>query len=125
MLADLQTAVALPAEAPEVLTAILGNQTHRGRWRVPARLAARSVLGDCHIELQDAVLTAPVTTIQARTTLGSVTIFVPEGVEVRLSERRPWIALLRGEQRFASRRSGHRGSGPGGAGQRHRQAGIL
>jgi len=85
VLADLQTSAALPAEATDELTAILANQTRRGRWRVPARMRARSVLGDCHIELQDAVLTSPVTTIEARTTLGSVTIFVPEGVEVRLS----------------------------------------
>jgi len=48
-------------------------------------MTARSVLGDCHLELQEAVLSSPVTTIEARTTLGSVTIFVPEGVEVRLS----------------------------------------
>ena len=83
---DLQgPAAALPAEAPHEMTAILSNQTRTGRWRVPARLAARSVLGDCHIELQDAVLTSPVTTIEARTTLGAVTIIVPEGVEVRLS----------------------------------------
>lgn len=45
------------------------------------------MLGDCHIELQDAVLTSPVTKIDASTILGSVTIFVPEGVEVRLSGR--------------------------------------
>jgi Cell wall-active antibiotics response LiaF, C-terminal len=85
VLADVQHAAQLPAEAPRELTAILSSQTRTGRWRVPARLAARSVLGDCHIELQDAVLTSHVTTIEARTTLGSVTIFVPEGVEVRLS----------------------------------------
>ncbi len=85
VLADLPTQTELPADAPEMLTAILGNQTRRGRWRVPARMSARSVLGDCHSELQDAVLTSPVTTIEARTTLGSVTIFVPDGVEVRLS----------------------------------------
>jgi Domain of unknown function (DUF1707)/Cell wall-active antibiotics response 4TMS YvqF len=83
---DLRGAVPhLPAEAPQEMTAILSSQTRTGRWRVPARLDARSVLGDCHIELQDAVLTSPVTTIEARTVLGSVTIFVPDGVEVRLS----------------------------------------
>jgi predicted membrane protein len=43
------------------------------------------VLGECHIELQEAVLTSHVTTIDARATLGSVKIFVPEGVEVRMS----------------------------------------
>jgi hypothetical protein len=85
VLADLQSPAVLPAEAPAELTAVLANQTRKGRWRVPARLAARSVLGDCHLELQDAVLSSPVTTIDARTTLGSVTILVPDGVEVRLS----------------------------------------
>jgi hypothetical protein len=49
VLADLQTPIAPPAEAPEELTAILANQTRKGRWRVPAKMAARSVLGDCHI----------------------------------------------------------------------------
>jgi Domain of unknown function (DUF1707)/Cell wall-active antibiotics response 4TMS YvqF len=85
VLADLEAPANLPAEGPEELTAILGNQTRRGRWRVPAHMVTRSVLGDCHIELQDAVLTSPLTTIEARATLGSVTIFVPDGVEVRLS----------------------------------------
>ncbi len=46
---------------------------------------ARALLGDCQIELQDAVLTSHVTTIEARATLGSITILVPDGVEVRLS----------------------------------------
>lgn len=78
---------ALPAKAPAELRAILGNQTRRGRWRVPARMVERSVLGDCHIELHAATLSSPVTTIEAHTTLGSVTIFVPEGVEVRLLGR--------------------------------------
>jgi hypothetical protein len=72
---------------PERLVAILSNETRKGRWTVPAHLQLRSVLGDCHIELQDAVLTSHVTRIDASTTLGSVTIFVPDGVEVRLSGR--------------------------------------
>ncbi len=67
------------------LSAILGNETRKGHWQVPARIEARSLLGDCHLELQDAVLTSHVTVIEARATLGSVTIFVPDGVEVRLS----------------------------------------
>jgi Domain of unknown function (DUF1707)/Cell wall-active antibiotics response 4TMS YvqF len=82
--ADLQQAATLPERGPEELTAILSNESRKGHWTVPAHLAARSVLGDCHIELQNAVLTSHVTTIEARATLGSVTIFVPDGVEVRL-----------------------------------------
>jgi Domain of unknown function (DUF1707)/Cell wall-active antibiotics response 4TMS YvqF len=72
---------------PQRLVAILSNETRKGRWTVPAHLELRSVLGDCHIELQDAVLTSHVTKIDASTTLGAVTIFVPDGVEVRLFGR--------------------------------------
>jgi hypothetical protein len=74
-----------PAPAPVRLTAILGNESRKGHWRVPSHLVVRSVLGDCHIDLEDAVLTSPVTTIEASTTLGAVTILVPDGVDVRLS----------------------------------------
>ncbi len=83
--ADLPTGtVPAGATAPEQMEAVLGNESRKGRWRVPAHLVARSVLGDCHIELQDAILTSHVTTIEARATLGAVTILVPDGVEVRL-----------------------------------------
>jgi hypothetical protein len=95
--ADLQRPPEVPAllgRTPEVATrepdrlvAILSNETRKGRWTVPAHLQLRSVLGDCHIELQDAVLTSHVTKIDASTTLGAVTIFVPDGVEVRLFGR--------------------------------------
>jgi predicted membrane protein len=50
---------------------------------VPARLAVRSVLGDCHLEMQDAVIRQRLTVIDATAKLGSITIFVPDGVEVR------------------------------------------
>ncbi|MGH2891770.1 MAG: DUF1707 domain-containing protein, partial [Solirubrobacteraceae bacterium] len=83
--ADLQRPADRPVDAPERLTAILGNESRKGYWRVPSHLVARSVLGDCHIELEDAVLTSHVTTIEANATLGAVTIFVPDGVEVRLT----------------------------------------
>ncbi len=83
--ADLQGASKPSDHGPEQLTAILSNETRKGRWSVPSHLALRSLLGDCHIELQDAVLTSHVTTIEARTTLGAITIFVPYGVEVRLT----------------------------------------
>ena len=78
-----------PAERPseERLTAILGNESRKGRWTVPERLIARSVLGDCHLELQEALLTAHHTTIVAQAVLGSITVFVPEGVDVRLTGR--------------------------------------
>lgn len=90
-----------PAEGTtERLTAILGNESRKGRWTVPERLVARSVLGDVHLELQNALLTAHRTVIEAQTILGSITVFVPEGVDVRLTGR----AVL-GEK--GSKMSGH------------------
>lgn len=79
------TAQSAPAAGTARLLAVFGNETRKGRWRVPERLAARSVFGDCHVELQDASVTAPVTSIAAQAIFGAVTIVVPEGVEVRLS----------------------------------------
>ena len=74
-------------EAAEQITAVLGNESRKGPWVVPARLAVRSVLGDCHLEMQDAVIRQRVTVIDASAKLGSITIFVPDGVEVRMTGR--------------------------------------
>ncbi|MFB9235383.1 DUF1707 domain-containing protein [Plantactinospora siamensis] len=71
--------------AGERLVAIFGNESRKGRWSVPARVEARSIFGDCHIELQDAQLQHPVTVIEATAVFGSITVFVPEGVDVRLT----------------------------------------
>jgi len=73
--------------AAEQMTAVLGNESRKGPWVVPAHLDVRSVLGDCHLEMQHAVIRQPVTTIDATVRLGSVTIFVPDGIEVRMSGR--------------------------------------
>ena len=73
--------------AHEQIHTLLGNETRKGSWVVPARLSIRSVLGDCHIELQHAVIRQPVTTIEATAKFGSVTLYVPDGIEVRLSGR--------------------------------------
>jgi hypothetical protein len=88
-LAELTTDLERPADpsapAPEQLTAILSSDHRKGHWRVPARLSARTVLGEITIDMQDALLTSHTTVIEARTTLGSVEIFVPDGIEVRLT----------------------------------------
>jgi hypothetical protein len=73
--------------AHEQIHTLLGNETRKGSWVVPARLSIRSVLGDCHIEMQHAVIRQPVTTIEATAKFGSVTLYVPDGIEVRLSGR--------------------------------------
>lgn len=76
---------AAPAEEALRISAVLSSQTRRGQWRVPAHLALRALGGDCFVELYEALLTSRITRIEARATCGSITIVVPEGVEVRLS----------------------------------------
>lgn len=76
-------AVPVPAE----ITAVLGNESRKGPWVVPAHLTVRSVLGDCHLEMQQAVIRQHVTTIDATVRFGSITIFVPDGIDVRLTGR--------------------------------------
>ena len=76
----------VPAVAEEI-TAVLGNESRKGAWVVAPHLSVRSVLGDCHLEMQHAIIRQRVTTIDATVRLGSVTIFVPDGIEVRMSGR--------------------------------------
>jgi hypothetical protein len=76
-------AVPVPAQ----ITAVLGNESRKGPWVVPAHLSVRSVLGDCHLEMQEAVIRQHVTTIDATVRFGSMTIFVPDGIDVRLNGR--------------------------------------
>jgi hypothetical protein len=71
----------------EKITAVLGNESRKGPWVVPPYMEVRSVLGDCHLEMHQAVIRQPVTTIHASVRFGSVTIYVPDGVDVRLTGR--------------------------------------
>jgi hypothetical protein len=75
------------APVPVEITAVLGNESRKGPWVVPAHLVVRSVLGDCHLEMQQAVISQHVTTIDATVRFGSMTIFVPDGIDVRLAGR--------------------------------------
>lgn len=87
--------------AAEQITAVLGNESRKGPWTVPSQLAIRSVLGDCHLEMQQATIPSHVV-VEATVRFGSVTIFVPDGVEVRMTGRAILSAKscdLRGERR--------------------------
>lgn len=90
------------APVPVTITAVLGNESRKGPWFVPPHLAVRSVLGDCHLEMQQAVISQHVTTIDATVRFGSMTIFVPDGIDVRMTGRAVLGAKsseLRGEPR--------------------------
>jgi Domain of unknown function (DUF1707)/Cell wall-active antibiotics response 4TMS YvqF len=75
------------AQAPAEITAVLGNESRKGPWVVPPHLTVRSVLGDCHLEMQQAIIQQRVSTIDATVRFGTVTVFVPDGVDVRMSGR--------------------------------------
>jgi hypothetical protein len=75
------------APVPVEITALLGNESRKGPWVVPAHLTVRSVLGDCHLEMQQAVIRQHVTTIDVTVKFGSTTIFVPDGIDVRMNGR--------------------------------------
>jgi hypothetical protein len=75
------------APVPVEITAVLGNESRKGPWVVPAHLKVRSVLGDCHLEMQQAVIRQHVTTIDATVRFGTMTIFVPDGIDVRMHGR--------------------------------------
>ena len=76
-----------PAPVPVEITAVLGNESRKGPWVVPAHITVRSVLGDCHLEMHQAVIRQHVTTIDATVRFGTMTIFVPDGIDVRLHGR--------------------------------------
>jgi hypothetical protein len=93
--ADLDTVVSdLPEDAPrpaplvaadDNITAIFGNETRKGQWTVPVHFSVTSIFGDCHIEMKQARLQGPVVRIDAIAFFGSVTILVPDGIDVRLT----------------------------------------
>jgi len=87
LLADLDGAPARALDIPAAtdLRVVLGNDSRKGRWVVPRHLRASAVLGDCHLELQDALLSSERTVIEATAILGSITIYVPDGVNVVLT----------------------------------------
>jgi hypothetical protein len=75
------------ASVPVEITAVLGNESRKGPWVVPPHLVVRSVLGDCHLEMHQAIIGQHVTTIDATVRFGTMTIFVPDGIDVRLTGR--------------------------------------
>jgi hypothetical protein len=83
--ADLPESSGLPAAAAstapaEQISVLLGNESRKGRWVVPPHLFIRSVLSDCHLELQQAVIRpgAPVIEVRCDIFCGSVNVRRPK-----------------------------------------------
>jgi hypothetical protein len=63
---------------------IFGGTQRRGRWRLPARALVVSIFGGTTLDLRQAELDAPETTIVAISIFGGCDVRVPQGVDVDL-----------------------------------------
>jgi hypothetical protein len=80
--APVRTAAAQRAVSSTV--AVMSEAERSGHWRIGEESRALAVMGSCKLDLRGAAISAPVTTITARVIMGSLDVFVPEGVEVDL-----------------------------------------
>ncbi|SEF17550.1 DUF1707 SHOCT-like domain-containing protein [Jiangella alba] len=75
-----------PVRPSERITSVLGNEKRQGRWEVPARIDVTSILGEVVLDFTEAVVRTPEVEIQTSIVLGSLTMIVPEGIDVRIDE---------------------------------------
>jgi hypothetical protein len=66
----------VPATRHDTSLAVMSNQDRRGVWEVGATHTAFSMMGAVRLDLREAVLAAPVLTINASTVMGSIDIVV-------------------------------------------------
>jgi hypothetical protein len=101
LLRDLPTDAggALPATASGAAVSSIGSQgqdthwnispiggiRHRGRWRVPRHTVAIGVLGGVDVDLGEAELAAPEVMVTNVSIIGSVSVRVPPGMRVEVS----------------------------------------
>ncbi len=72
----------VPAEASQQHRAICSHLTRSGPWSLPQRSAWRSVCGTIELDLRQVRLASNETTLEVYNLFGTVTVIVPEGVEV-------------------------------------------
>jgi hypothetical protein len=92
--ADLPAAPAAPADEPEEHRAICSHLTRGGLWSLPARSSWRSYFGTVDLDLRQARLSSTETELHVYNLFGTVTVIVPEGLEV----------IVRGGGAFASQK---------------------
>ena len=76
---------AVPAVVPTPwVVGVMSHSERTGRWRVGHELHAVAVMGECKIDLRQAVIDAPLIVVDALAIMGTVEVIVPEGVQVDL-----------------------------------------
>ena len=84
-----------PADlAAEEHRAFCSHLTRSGPWSLPARSSWRSIFGTIDLDVRQARLAGPETELEVYNLFGTVTVIVPEGVEV----------VVRGGGMFASQK---------------------
>lgn len=68
------------------VVSIMGGHDKRGRWRVAPRTTVINIMGGTDLDLNDAELTSPVTTINMVSIMGGGDIRVPHGVDVHVAD---------------------------------------
>lgn len=84
----------LPATAAEEHRAFFSHLTRAGPWSLPRRSAWRAIFGTVDLDLRQVRLADPGTVLEVYNLFGTVTVIVPEGVEV----------VVRGGGLFASQK---------------------
>ena len=88
------TTSAPPAAAAEEHRAFCSHLIRSGPWSLPAHSSWRSIFGTIDLDLRQARLDGPETALEVYNLFGTVTVIVPEGVEV----------VVRGGGMFASQK---------------------
>jgi Domain of unknown function (DUF1707)/Cell wall-active antibiotics response 4TMS YvqF len=65
---------------------IMGGAERKGRWRVAPRCLVLNIMGGSELDLNDAELSDPETTIRVISIMGGSEIRVPDGVDVHVSK---------------------------------------
>ena len=68
------------------IVSIMGGHDRAGRWRVAANCLVLNIMGGSDLDLNDAELSDPVTTIRVISIMGGSGIRVPDGVDVQVSK---------------------------------------
>lgn len=64
--------------------AVVGRLRHRGRWRLPTRVVHLALVGGALLDLRDAEVSGPLTTITVVCGVGRIRVRLPEHVRVEI-----------------------------------------
>jgi hypothetical protein len=73
-----------PLTRHERVMTVLGEERRSGRWEVPAKLDVTCLLGEVKLDFTEAIVRHREIVVQVGAILGSVTLIVPDGIDVKM-----------------------------------------